>query len=145
MAIREQVSGPGKNAKRTDLNVSKQPVRYMSGGSYGEGQELLGLQQQADMIGKPKTAGVPTAADIQRAMMGPRVTNLTALTERPNEVITEGSRTGVGANFDLSGLPLPEKPTLQDTLNAMLPYATDETVAFILNEINNSSDVAPGV
>lgn len=145
MAIREQVSGPGANAKRTDLNVSKQPVRYMSGGTYGEGQELLGLQQGAKMAGKPATAGVPTAADIQRAMMGPRVTNLTAQTERPNEVLTEGSRVGPGAGFDATGLQMPEKPTLQDTLNAMLPYATDETVAFIINEINNSSDVAPGV
>ena len=45
MAIREQVSGPGSNSKRTDLNVSRQPARYMAGGSYGEGQELLGLQQ----------------------------------------------------------------------------------------------------
>jgi len=145
MAIREQVSGPGKDAKRTDLNVSKQPVRYMSGGSYGEGQELLNLQQSADMAGKPKTAGVPTASDIQRQMMGPKVTGLFSPTERPDEVITQGSRVGAGAGFDPTGLSLPDKPTLEDTLNAMLPYASDETVAFIINEINNSSDVAPGV
>lgn len=145
MAIREQISGPGKNAKRTDLNVSKQPVRYMSGGTYGEGQELLNLQQSADMAGKVKTTGIPTAADIQRAMMGPRVTNLMAPTERPNEVITQGSRVGEGTGFDTTGLMMPEKPTLEQTLNSMLPYASDETVAFILNEISNSSDVAPGV
>jgi len=145
MAIREQISGPGKNAKRTDLNVSKQPVRYMSGGTYGEGKELLNLQQSADMVGKVKTTGIPTAADIQRAMMGPRVTNLMAPTERPNEVITQGSRVGEGTGFDTTGLMMPEKPTLEQTLNSMLPYASDETVAFILNEISNSSDVAPGV
>ena len=145
MAIKEQISGPGKNAKRTDLNVSKQPVRYMSGGTYGEGQELLNLQQSADMAGKVKTTGIPTAADIQRAMMGPRVTNLMAPTERPNEVITQGSRVGEGTGFDTTGLMMPEKPTLEQTLNSMLPYASDETVAFILNEISNSSDVAPGV
>jgi hypothetical protein len=141
----EKVSGPGKYAQRTDMNTSKQPVRYMSGGNYGEGQELLGLQQGADMAGSPKTAGVPTAADIQRAMMGPRVTNLLAPTERSDEVITQGSRIGAGTGFDPSGLALPEKPSLEETLTAMLPYANDETISFILNEISNSSDVAPGV
>ena len=31
MAIREEVSGIGSMSKRTDLNVSKQPIRYISG------------------------------------------------------------------------------------------------------------------
>ena len=29
----EQISGPGKYAQRTDMNTSKQPVRYMAGGN----------------------------------------------------------------------------------------------------------------
>ena len=33
--IREQVSGVGAQAKRTDLNVSQQPTRYISGLPYG--------------------------------------------------------------------------------------------------------------
>ena len=39
-------SGPGALAQRTDGGpASKQAARYMSGGEYGEGQELMNLQQ----------------------------------------------------------------------------------------------------
>ncbi len=50
MAIREEVSGIGKNAKRTDLNVSQQPIRYISGMPYGEGQATYNQQAAAPII-----------------------------------------------------------------------------------------------
>jgi len=100
MAIREQVSGPGSNSKRTDLNVSKQPARYMSGGSYGEGQELMGLQQGADMAGQqtPNMGVVTRPAANSFAATSP-ITQLTAPSERPNEPQTAGMPFGPGTNF----------------------------------------------
>lgn len=132
----EQVSGPSKFAKRTDMNTSKQPVRYMSGGSYGEGQALLQQQQSAPMAGKPSVAQVPSATDIQRAMMG-KVTPLTAMTERPSEVITEGSRVGLGSGFDTSDLPMLQKPSLENVLSELMKYDETGDVAEIYNSVIN--------
>ena len=43
------VSGPGAMSRRTD----GQGARYMSGGQYGEGQELMDLQTSAPMSKAP--------------------------------------------------------------------------------------------
>jgi len=103
MAIREQVSGPGSNSKRTDLNVSRQPARYMSGGSYGEGQELMGLQQGATMAGPtPNMVGGGRGGmskPISSFAATSPITQLTAPTERPNEPQTAGMPFGPGTNF----------------------------------------------
>lgn len=99
MAIREQVSGPGSTSKRTDLNVSSQPARYMAGGGYGEGQELMGLQQGATMAGPtPSMGGATKSAAAAFAATSP-ITQLTAPTERPNEPQTAGMPFGPGTNF----------------------------------------------
>jgi len=97
MAIREQVSGPGKDAKRTDLNVSKQPVKYMSGGSYGEGQELMGLQQGADMAGP--TPDMQLNKPMSSYFSSKPITQITAPSERPDEPQTAGMPFGPGPNF----------------------------------------------
>jgi hypothetical protein len=103
MAIREQVSGPGSNSKRTDLNVSRQPARYMAGGSYGEGQELMGLQQGATMAGPtPNMVGGGRGGmskPISSFAATSPITQLTAPTERPNEPQTAGMPFGPGTNF----------------------------------------------
>lgn len=130
----EQVSGPSKFAKRTDMNTSKQPVRYMSNGNYGEGQELLSLQQGADMAGKPFVGAAPTAADVQRAMMN-KVTPLTAMTERPMEPTTQGSRVGEGANFSSLNLPMQETPTIEQVLAEVMKYDPSGETAAAYNTI----------
>ena len=103
MAIREQVSGPGSTSKRTDLNVSKQPARYMAGGGYGEGQELMGLQQSADMAGPtPNMVGGGRGGmskPISSYASTAPITQLTAPSERPNEPQTAGMPFGPGTNF----------------------------------------------
>jgi hypothetical protein len=103
MAIREQISGPGSNSKRTDLNVSRQPARYMAGGSYGEGQELLGLQQGADMAGPtPNMVGSGRGGmskPISSYAATSPITQLTAPSERFDEPQTAGMPFGPGPNF----------------------------------------------
>ena len=59
MAIREQVSGPGSNSKRTDLNVSRQPARYMAGGSYGDLYGYMFRRNEAGQIMLDEKTGRP--------------------------------------------------------------------------------------
>lgn len=92
--IREQVSGAGALSKRTDLNVSQQPARYISGMPYGQGQATYNQQTAAPMAG---TEEVPMGL--------PEVTRLTAPTERPNEPITAGVDFGPGPNSTILNLP----------------------------------------
>lgn len=85
------VSGPGALSKRTD----GQSARYMSGGQYGEGQEMMELQTSAPMSEQSSPAprarsARPTAAPQQS------VTPLFAPTERPDEPITAGAPFGPG-------------------------------------------------
>lgn len=130
----EQVSGPSKFAKRTDMNTSKQPVRYMAGGNYGEGQALLQQQKDAPLAGKPSVAAAPTAADVQRAMMN-RTTPLTAMTERPMEPTTQGSRVGPGADFSSLELPMKETPTIEQVLAEVMKFDPSGETAAAYNTI----------
>jgi hypothetical protein len=132
MAIREQVSGPGSNSKRTDLNVSKQPQRYMSGGTYGEGQELLGLQQGADMSAGPNmVGGVGMSKPITRKQP---IEMLTAPTSRPNEPLSQGVDFGPGDGSEILNLPPKTQRTTTEILQELL--AVDES-GFIASIINN--------
>jgi hypothetical protein len=89
------VSGPGALSQRTD----GQGARYMAGGEYGEGQEMMDLQTSAPMS---KTDTMPArrgGAARPMPMMdeSEQVTPLFAPTERPGEPITAGAPFGPGA------------------------------------------------
>lgn len=94
------VSGPGALSKRTDTG---QPSRYMSGGPYGEGQELMELQSSAPMAEAPK----PSPGRLRNRSGGGgsaaggvsgELTPLFAPTERPQEPLTAGAPFGPGPN-----------------------------------------------
>jgi hypothetical protein len=106
MAIREQVSGPGSQSKRTDMNVSKQPTRYMRGGTYGEGQELMQQQAGADLYAEPKSGMSDTARRNIMSSMNPAA-KLTDPSTRSTEPITAGMTFGPGAGFETLNLPKP--------------------------------------
>lgn len=108
MATREQVSGPGNMAKRTDMNVSKQPTRYIGGGQYGEGKQLLAQQQAAPMAGK--------RPGLNLGSMGP-ITGLMAPTEMPNQPLTAGVDVGPGAGSEILNLPMTSRVTLSAALD----------------------------
>lgn len=94
MAIREEVSGIGSLSKRTDLNVSNQPARYISGLPYGQGQATYEQQVAAPMAG---------AEEVPMAL--PDITRITAPTQRPEEPITAGVDFGPGPNSTVIKLP----------------------------------------
>lgn len=89
------VSGPGALSQRTD----GQGARYMAGGEYGEGQEMMDLQTSAPMSQAPEARSAAprgrNARQVVREEMA-RPTPLFAPTERPDEPITAGAPFGPG-------------------------------------------------
>lgn len=111
MAIREEVSGIGSMSKRTDLNVSKQPARYISGMPYGQGQAIYEQQTAAPMAVNPL------------AEVASEVTPITAATQRADEPVTAGIDMGAGPGSEVLP-PMPMKPTvsLVDTFKQLSSF-----------------------
>lgn len=97
--IREKVSGVGSMSQRTDLNVSNQPARYISGLPQGQGQATYDQQTAAPMAG---TASIPSTP----------ITEITAPTQRRDEPITAGVDFGPGPNSSVINLPNTQPTTL---------------------------------
>jgi len=92
-------------AKATNMKVSGtggagtdgQPVRYMSGGEYGEGKENLELQSSA-MMNKSGSNPTPASVGAIRSAVSQNqdVIPLDAFTKRPDEAISAGAAMGDG-------------------------------------------------
>ena len=124
------VSGPGALSKRTD---GAQPARYMSGGPYGEGQELMELQTSAPMSEAPQAVSprMPRGGGAGRRPMGGtgEVTPLFAPTERPMEPLTAGAPFGPGPS------PRPQRTysgKLASTLAKLAEYDDSGSVRMYL-------------
>jgi hypothetical protein len=90
-------------SKRTDLNVSEQPARYISGMPYGEGQATYNQQTAAPMAAVNDTAMAP-------------ITELLAPTNLPNQPITSGADFGPGSGSEVISLPKNTQPTVLSVL-----------------------------
>lgn len=87
------VSGPGALSQRTD----GQGAKYMAGGQYGEGQEMMDLQTSAPMSKAPEQPRMRQPRSGRQVVEeGMRPTPLFAPTERPDEPITAGAPFGPG-------------------------------------------------
>ena len=117
-----EVSGPGKQSKRTDLGVLKQstkpiqstqPIQSYTGGAYGNNKAMAEQQSGAALAGNPFTGtNIP----------GFNFTPLTAPTERPNEAVTSGIDMGDGGGTELMR-DLPNyAPSLTDTLKRLTQF-----------------------
>lgn len=117
------VSGPGALSQRTD----GQGARYMAGGEYGEGQEMMDLQTSAPMSESPSPAPAPRgrASRAQAAPEGVRPTPLFAPTERPEEPITAGAPFGPGPGSEILGTPAARKQP--PAVTKYLPYLEQAT------------------
>jgi hypothetical protein len=87
--IVEKVSGIGSMSERTDLNVSQQPARYISGLPQGQGQATYNTQTQAPMYAAPES----------------EIVGITAATQNPNQPITAGIDIGPGPGSEVINLP----------------------------------------
>jgi hypothetical protein len=76
----------------------------MRGGSYGQGQEMMGLQQAAPMAAQPQPGRIAGG----RPAPVP-VTPLMAPTQRPDEPLTTGNPLGAGPGMDVLSTPQPKR------------------------------------
>jgi hypothetical protein len=124
------VSGPGKFAKRTDLQYQSQ--------AYGDGVAMQQQKSAAPLATSPDVRGATNTAVRQaaeRSMVTPQeaMTPLYAPTQRPDEPITTGVAMGPGAGPEaLSMGKATEK--LSDVLVKMLPYDTDGSIAILYQD-----------
>ena len=105
--IREKVSGIGSMSERTDLNVSSQPARYISGLPQGQGQATYDQQTAAPMAATPQVEAIGIGAlDI---------TPISAASKFPDEDILTGASFSNKGDSALLNLPY-QQPTLLTTL-----------------------------
>jgi len=93
--IRAVVSGIGKDAKQTDINVSQQPHHYIPDLPQGEGQVTYNNQRLAPMYAAPE----------------PDVVSITAPTQNKNQPVMAGIDMGAGPGSEILP-PMPVKPTV---------------------------------
>ena len=117
------VSGPGKFAKRTDLQF--QPTEYGQGVEYDAAKAGAPLAKTPDVRGATPTAVREAAATPQEAL-----TPLFAPSARPNEPITAGIDMGAGPGSEVLGMTKATEK-LSDILVKMLPYDTDGSIAIL--------------
>ena len=122
--IREKVSGVGSMSQRTDLNVSKQPARYISGLPQGQGQATYDQQTAAPMAATPQIEAVGIGAlDI---------TPITADTKFPDENILTGASFTSKGDSALLNLPY-QQPTILTTLGKIAQNdPTGDTDLFLM-------------
>lgn len=106
------VSGPGKFAKRTDLQF--QPTEY------GQGVEYDAAKAGAPLAKTPDVRGA-TATSVQSAAQE-ALTPLFAPSQRPDEPITTGVDVGPGLGSQVLSMRPEPVEKLSDTLAKMLPY-----------------------
>jgi hypothetical protein len=107
MAMNEVVSGVGKNAKRTDNNVSERvskiqreaKVQNMSGGAYGERADVTSIAQGAPMNVPSPSMGMPTVA-------APAPINAFAPGSGADRPLSDGSPIGPGRGIDAQPIPV---------------------------------------
>ena len=79
-------SGPGSLSQRTDGGpASKQAARYIAGGDYGDGQELMNIQTSAPMAATPEMAKPMSTSQVQEAAVEKTAIPFNAPTQYPNE------------------------------------------------------------
>lgn len=131
---REVISGVGKMARRTDMNLSQrttQPTRYIAGGAYGEGQEMMDLQASAPMQGAPvnlpKVSNVPTVPVLPKERSVP----LTAPTQRLDEAPETGMPFGAGPGPEILVGQNPQSRKLSEQIAPAIQFdPSGETQAF---------------
>ena len=117
----EVVSGVGRNAKRTDRNISStttQPIREMKSQKYGEGKALLQQQQAASMEGQTKIPKVNVATTNEKSAGA--IVPLTADTQYPDQPAEVGLPFGEGPGPEILGNLNPEPETLTGILGRMV-------------------------
>lgn len=125
------VSGPGRMSRRTDGQPSegdmKQAKRYISGGDYGEGKELMNIQGSAPMAKAPGVPDSMSPATSPTTATPPipksNVPNLLDPSAKPSEPITSGIAGGPGIGPEGMTPVSPMVPSAEDMEKTRAMYA----------------------
>jgi hypothetical protein len=119
------VSGPGKFAKRTDLEVQST--------GYGDKVQYQADKSGAPLATAPKSPMLSQAPEVPASQTPPSATGLYDPTQRPNEPITSGIDMGPGVGSSALGMNKVQVK-LSDSLAAMLAFDTTGEVAILYQE-----------
>ena len=119
------VSGPGKFAKRTDLQY--QPD------AYGEGVQYAAEKAGAPLAKAPKSPMLSQAPQVPTEISTPAPVGLFEPTQRPDEPITSGINLGAGPGAEILGTPRTTEK-LSDTLAKLLPYDTTGEITILYQQ-----------
>jgi hypothetical protein len=129
-----EVSGPGKQSKRTDLGVLKQstkpiqatqPMQSYTGGEYGNNKSMAMQQSAAPLAGNPMPEMPP--------MVG-----LDAPTQFPNEPLSAGANYGDGPGLDTSYLQGIAAPSPASVIYKLMQFDTTGKYEALYNKLNMS-------
>jgi hypothetical protein len=118
------VSGPGKYAKRTDLEYQSQ--------SYGDGVKYDAEKSGAPLARAPKSPLLSQAPQVPVENVEP-VTSLYDPTQRPDEPITAGIARGAGPGPEVLMMGKQAVKT-SDTLAKMLPFDTTGEIGILYQQ-----------
>lgn len=116
------VSGPGKFAKRTDL-------QYQSN-AYGDGVAYEAAKSGAPLATAPKNPMLSEAPSVPAGQAPAPLTGLYDPTQRPDEPITAGIDMGAGPGSSALAMK-PAVGKLSDTLAVLLPYDTTGEISVL--------------
>jgi hypothetical protein len=116
------VSGPGKFAKRTDLEVQST--------GYGDKTQYQANKSGASLATAPKS---PMLSQAPRASSTP-VTGLYDSTARPNEPVTQGVDAGAGAGPEALAMRGPDDANFRTAMMQYLP---------VLNFVSDQPNTSP--
>jgi hypothetical protein len=119
------VSGPGKFAKRTDLD-------YQSN-AYGDGVQYQAEKSGAPLATAPKSPLLSQAPEVPMGQAAPAPVGLYDPTRRPDEPITSGIDMGPGVGSSALGMKKVQVK-LSDSLAAMLAFDTTGEIAILYQE-----------
>lgn len=114
-----KVNGRGGNGQS-----GTQAAKYVSGLPYGEGQELMNIQQSAPLAAAPSIEQASTPSGLASAAASQPIIPLNAPSQRPDEPVTFGADAGPGPGMEVLGV-MPQGQTTAQVLLKLLPY--DET------------------
>ena len=129
-----EVSGPGKQSKRTDLGVLKQstkpiqatqPMQSYTGGAYGNNKSMAMQQAAAPLAGNPMPEMPP-------------IVGLDAPTQFPNEPLSAGANYGEGPGLDTSYLQGMAAPSPASVIYKLMQFDTTGKYEALYNKLNMS-------
>lgn len=103
-----KVNGRGGNGQS-----GTQAAKYVSGLPYGEGQELMDIQQSAPLAAAPSIEQTSAPSGLASAAASQPVIGLNEKSYRPEEPVTSGAALGAGPGMEALGPSAAESFTKQ--------------------------------